>query len=48
MKERLDFDRSALDRTHVSVHERVEPSANVPPRLADPELFQLDDASTLA
>lgn len=48
MKEWLDLDRTAFDCTHVSIHERVEPSAYVLPRLADPELFDFDDASALA
>ena len=48
MKERLDLDRPALDRTHVSVDEREQSSANVPPRLADSDLLGFDDASALA
>jgi hypothetical protein len=48
VKERLDLDRPALDYTHVSVDERVESSAHVLPRLADADMFVVDDASTLA
>ena len=48
MKERLDLDRPAFDRTHISVDESVQSSVHVPPRLANSDLFGVNDASALA
>ena len=48
MKERLDLDRPALNRTHVPIDERVQSSANVLPCPADSDLFIVDNASALA
>ena len=48
MKERLDLDRPAFDRTHISVDEGVQSSVHVLPRLANSDHFNANDASTLA
>jgi hypothetical protein len=48
VKERLDLDRPALDRTHISVDEREQSSVNVLPRLANSNHFSVNDASALA
>jgi hypothetical protein len=48
VKERLDLDRPAFDRTQVPVDERIQSSAYVLSCLTDPDLFSVDDASALA